>query len=204
MPAVPCPSYCKRNHHEQKLIGDDRVACPPIPAIACPFAPVPLPASPRPLHGIDLCFLVFSASFNCCPVLISHEFTPDSSAFHGLVLLVLGRCLKNHWQRSARQIQGIFLARRKLRSDRAVPWSRAEPEHPSLSQRPRVLVQHPPAPVLAQEPKRRSVLARCRRADGVCWVPTATEGKAVPRAALDVSLLPRAEPGPGCPLDDGT
>lgn len=67
-----------------------------------------------------------------------------------------------------------------------------------------VPAQHPPAQVLTQEPTGRTVLPRCRRADGFCRVPGATEGKAVLRAAPGASLLPWAESGPGSPSDDGT
>lgn len=48
------------------------------------------------------------------------------------------------------------------------------------------------------------MLPQCRCADGFCCVPRMTKGKSVVRAALDVSLLPWEESGPGCPSDDGT
>lgn len=110
-------------------------------------------------------------------------------------LFVLGQCLEYHWQISAGQVEGIFLAQQKMRSDQAVPQSER-----TLSS---ICLQFPGSWCNTHHPKFspmwRTVLPWIHHADAFSCMPRATQVKTMSGLLwMHPCCLGQS---PGCPLD---
>lgn len=111
------------------------------------------------------------------------------------VLFVLGQCLEYHWQISAGQVEGIFLAQQKMRSDQAVPQSKRTPSS--------ICLQFPGSWCNTHYPKfspvQRTVLPWIHHADAFSCMPRATQVKTMSGLLwMHPCCLGQS---PGCPLD---
>lgn len=111
------------------------------------------------------------------------------------VLFVLGQCLEYHWQISAGQVEGIFLAQQKMRSDQAVPQFERIPSS--------ICLQFPGSWCSTHHtkfsPVRRTALPRIHHADGFRCMPRATEGKTMSGLLWMLPCCPGQSSG--CSLD---